>query len=181
VESNDTEWAALASRAIRGLLVRKGTTVPRLAVEMRNVGADESARTLEGKMHRGTFRFSFFLQVVSALRADLAPQWRQAIESSGNWDDRAGRLLRSELAARPWLDWIEVSRRLASINQIWEPEDLSKTVVAGTFSTTLFLQCAVVCSFQGLDFFVDQSDLFELARRGSETLRSPPSSDFPAA
>ncbi|REG48981.1 hypothetical protein B0G80_5299 [Paraburkholderia sp. BL6669N2] len=170
MEGNDKEWAALASRAIRGLLVRKGVSVPRLASEFARHGASESARALEGRMHRGTFRFGFFLQVVATIHADYPPHWRQAMTSAGNWDARASHLFQAELAARPWLNWVEIGRRLASISENWDPDALSAAVSAGDFAATLFLQCSVVCSFQGIELFVDQSDLCEAARKGAASL-----------
>jgi hypothetical protein len=166
VEGNDNEWATLASRAIRGLLVRKGVSVPRLASDFARLGASESARALEGRMHRGTFRLGFFLQVVATVEADYPPHWREAMTSAGGWDARASRLFQAELAARPWLNWAEMGRRLASINETWDPAALSAAVSSGDFAATLFLQCSVVCSFQGVELFVDHSDLCEAARKG---------------
>lgn len=170
MEDNDKHWATLASRAIRCLLVRKGVSVPRLASEFGRLGGNESARALEGRMHRGTFRLGFFLQIVAAVQADYPPHWRQAMKSAGDWDARASQLFQAELAARPWLSWVEVGRRLASISENWDPRGLCTAVSTGDFPATLFLQCSVVCAFQGIELFVDQSDLFEAARKGATSL-----------
>jgi hypothetical protein len=141
-----------------------------LASEFARLGANESARALEGRMHRGTFRLGFFLQVVAAVQADYPLHWRQAMNSAGDWDARASQLFQAELAARPWLNWAEVGRRLASISQNWDPDALSTAVSTGDFPATLFLQCCVVCSFQGIEVFMDQSDLCEAARKGAASL-----------
>ncbi|KXU96437.1 hypothetical protein CR51_22820 [Caballeronia megalochromosomata] len=171
VESNDTEWAKLVSRAIRGLLVRKGVSVRRLAAELARLGTAESTRSLEGKLHRGTFRLGFFLQVIDALQADRPLHWCESMRCTGDWDARAARLLLSEIEARPWLSWAEVSRRLAYIDENWDSHELAVAVSSGDFAATLFFQCAVVCSFQGVDIFVDQSDLYEAARKGAADVR----------
>jgi hypothetical protein len=141
-----------------------------LASEFARQGGSESARALEGRMHRGTFRLGFFLQVVATIQADYPPHWRKAMTSAGDWDARASHLFRAELAARPWLNWDEVRRRLASIGEAWDPDTLSAVASTGDFAATLFLQCSVVCSFQGIELFVDHSDLCEAARKGAASL-----------
>jgi hypothetical protein len=167
VESNDSVWSRLASRAIRVLLVRKEVSYARLAVDLSRLGAEESARSVEGKVQRGTFRFSFFLQSLAAVEADCPGHWMPALREPREWEHRAALLMQQELAARPWLTWQELSRRLEVIGERIAPETLAAQITSGVFSAALFLQCAVVCSFDGLELFLDQSDLREAARKGA--------------
>ncbi|MHB9838295.1 DUF6471 domain-containing protein [Paraburkholderia terrae] len=139
----------------------------RLAADLGRLGVEESERSIEGKILRGTFRFSFFLQSLVASGADWPAHWESALRANEDWERRASMLMQSELDARPWISWAELSRRLAAIGEHVTPEALSTQVKSGAFPATLFLQCAVVCSFVGLELFVDQSDLHEAARRGS--------------
>jgi hypothetical protein len=176
VESNDTVWSSLATRAIRVLLARKEVSYARLAAELSRLGQKESARSAEGKVQRGTFRFSFFLQSLAAIEADCPPHWADALSASGDWSQRASKLMLKELKERPWLTWSELSRRLEAIGEQISPEALVDQIEGGDFSAALFLQCAVVCAFNGLELFLDHSDLADAARRGAAILvKSAPS------
>ena len=166
MEDNETVWSSLATRAIRVLLARKEVSYARLAAELARLGQEESARSAEGKVQRGTFRFSFFLQSLSAVGADFPPQWAHALSAKGDWSKRTSRLMLGELKARPWLTWSELSRRLETIGEKISPKLLAAQVQSGDFSATLFLQCAVVCGFDGLELFIDRTDLLEAARLG---------------
>lgn len=172
MEGNDTVWSSLATRAIRVLLARKEASYARLAAELSRLGQNESARSAEGKVQRGTFRFSFFLQSLVAIGADCPPHWSETLSASGDWSQRASLLMRKELNARPWLTWPELSRRLGTIGEQISPESLATQIEGGDFSAALFLQCAVVCAFDGLELFLDRSDLIDAAQRGM----TPPSS-----
>jgi Domain of unknown function (DUF6471) len=165
VEGNDTVWSSLATRAIRVLMARKEVSYARLAGELTRLGQEESARSAEGKVKRGSFQFSFFLQSLVAVGADCPHHWTDVLSASDDWDRRASRLLLKELNARPWLTWLELSRRLETIGERISPNTLSTQIEEGNFPATLFLQCAVVCAFDGLELFIDRSDLRDAARR----------------
>lgn len=166
MEGNDTVWSSLATRAIRVLLARKEVSYARLAAELSRLGQTETARSAEGKVQRGTFRFSFFLQSLAAVGTDSPPHWGEALSADGDWSHRASLLMLSEFKDRPWLTWSELSRRLQSIGEEVSAESLMEQVAGGDFPATLFLQCAVVCGFDGLELFLDRSDLLQAARRG---------------
>jgi len=170
VEGNDTVWTSLATRAIRVLMARKEVSYARLAGELTRLGQEESARSAEGKIKRGTFQFSFFLQSIVAVGADCPHNWTNVLSTSEDWNSRAARLMQNELDARPWLTWSELARRLETIGERISPKTLSTQIEGGSFSATLFLQCAVVGAFDGLELFVDRSDLADAARSGM----SPP-------
>jgi Domain of unknown function (DUF6471) len=167
VDSNDTVWSRLASRAIRVLLARKEVSYAHLAADLSRMGSEESARSVEGKVQRGTFRFSFFLQSLNAVGADCPAHWLPLLSEPGDWEHRAALLVQQELGARPWLTWQELSRRLEVIGERVSADALEAQIIGGAFPATLFLQCAVVCSFEGLELFLDQSDLREAARKGA--------------
>lgn len=177
MEGNDTVWSSLATRAIRVLLARKEVSYARLAAELSRLGQKESARSAEGKVQRGTFRFSFFLQSLVAVGADCPPHWLESISAPGDWDRRASLLMLKEFEARPWLSWLEVSRRLSTIGEQISPESLALQVGAGDFSAVLFLQCALVCAFDGLELFIDRSDLVHAAK----CRMSPPDGAAPSS
>lgn len=166
MEDNDTVWSRLATRAIRVVLARKEVSYARLAAELSRLGQTESARSAEGKVQRGLFRFSFFLQSLVALGADCPPHWTGSLSASEDWSACASALMLKELAIRPWLTWAELSRRLESIGEKISPQSLREQVERGDFSAALFLQCAVVGGFDGLQLFLDRSDLAEAAQRG---------------
>ncbi|MEX3897833.1 DUF6471 domain-containing protein [Paraburkholderia sp. BR10954] len=158
-------WSKLASRAARVLLVRKDVSYAGLASELSRLGLDESARSVEGKIQRGTFRFSFFLQSLVAVQADCPAHWDSALKVRGDWEHRAAVLVRHELELRPWLTWEELARRLSVIGAQAEPDALAAQIRGGAFPTTLFLQCAVVSAFEGLELFLDRSDLRAAAKQ----------------
>lgn len=71
----DSAWAHLASRALRAALIQKGVGYEDLSRRLVERGVQESARSIEGKVHRGTFKFTFFLQVLSAAGSALPGIW----------------------------------------------------------------------------------------------------------
>jgi hypothetical protein len=153
-------------------MARKEVSYARLAGELTRLGQEESARSAEGKVKRGTFQFSFFLQSLVAVGADCPHHWTDILAAPDVWEGRAASLMQKELRARPWLTWPELSRRLESIGEQISPKTLSTQIESGNFPATLFLQCAVVCAFDGLELFIDRSDLRDAARRGM----APPNS-----
>lgn len=169
MEDNGTVWSSLATRAVRVLLARKEVSYARLAAELSRLGESESARSAEGKVQRGAFRFSFFLQSLIAVGADFPPHWEHALLAKGDWSQRASRLMLDEFKKRPWLTWSEVARRLEAIGEKISPEQLATQVNGGDFPATLFLQCAVICEFHGLELFLDQTDLWDAAKRGMKS------------
>jgi hypothetical protein len=165
VDSNESIWSALASRALRVLIARKESSYAHLAAELVRLGVDETARGVEGKTQRGTFRFLYFLQCLEALRADYPAHWNTVMHSGQSWEQRASSILEQEITGRPWLTRTEVSRRLQGIGEPMTSRNFSAHIRSGSFQTTLFIQCAVVCSFdEGLEMFVDRTDLWAAAR-----------------
>lgn len=69
-ESFDAAWARIASRAIRVALTRRDVSYAQLADELVELGVSESARSVEGKVQRGTFRFSFFFKRSAHLKSN---------------------------------------------------------------------------------------------------------------
>lgn len=169
-ESFDTAWARLASRAIRVALTRRDVSYAQLASELVGLGVSESARSVEGKVQRGTFRFAFFLQTLSASRAEQPLIWLHAFGRDASWEQRASAVMRAELQLQPWLDWTKLARRLEEIGVSVSPDALRDQVDQGTFTAALFFQCGAVCRFESLQPFIDLSALNEAALLGSSLL-----------
>nr|WP_279630547.1 DUF6471 domain-containing protein [Paraburkholderia aspalathi] len=163
----DASWTRLASRAARVVLARQDMSYPQLAGELAKLGVPESARAVEAKVIRGTFRFSFFLQTLVASQAECPSRWVDVFSSPDTWEARATRVLAIELAGQPWLDWRMLSNRLEEIGVSIAVDSLQSQIDSGSFLTTLFLQCATVCHFDSILRFLDISSLNEAALAGS--------------
>ncbi|WP_434113364.1 DUF6471 domain-containing protein [Paraburkholderia caffeinilytica] len=166
-DSIDVAWARLASRAVRVALTRRDVSYAQLADELTKLGLSESARSVEGKVQRGTFRFTFFLQALMASHGEYPEHWSRALSDESPWEVRAAALMKGELALHPWLDWGKLSRRLGEIGVNLPPEALATQIDDGMFSAALFFQCAAVCRFNGTQLFLDASDLNEAALVGA--------------
>ncbi|KAK43911.1 DUF6471 domain-containing protein [Burkholderia cenocepacia] len=162
----ETAWARLASRAIRVALTRQDVSYAQLAAELNRMGVTESARSVEGKVQRGTFRFTFFLQALVAARVDCTEAWSQRLEAAGTWEVRACSLLSYLMSQQPWLDWRLLARRLSEIGIEIQPENLRIQGEEGIFSAALFFQCATVCRFEDVRSFLDFSSLNVAALAG---------------
>ncbi|BCQ28238.1 hypothetical protein NK8_64270 (plasmid) [Caballeronia sp. NK8] len=182
MEGNESIWSDLASRALRVLLARKKASYAHLAAELGRLGVEETERGVEGKTQRGTYRFLYFLQSLEALNADYPPHWKDVMRSNRSWEQKASGILGEEIASRPWLTKSEISRRLRTIGEEMTPRNFSAHLRSGNFPATLFLQCAVVCSFEGLDKFVDFSDLRAAAETAMPRVQRgvPKASDYSA-
>jgi hypothetical protein len=166
-EGVDVAWARLASRAIRVALTRRDVSYAQLADGLATLGLSESARSVEGKVQRGTFRFTFFLQALTASHAEYPEHWSHALSDESPWEERAAALMKAELSLHPWLDWSKLSHRLGEIGVNLPPEALAAQIGDGTFAAALFFQCATVCRFTGMQLFLDASDLNEAALVGA--------------
>lgn len=166
VESVDAAWAKLVSRAVRVALTRQDVSYAQLAAELTRLGVPESARSVEGKVQRGTFRFSFFLQALSASGADCPAAWSRVLATKGTWEEYATAVFKDTLALQPWLNWRQLAQRLAEIGVEVQPDTLGAQVADGTFSAALFFQCAAVCRFEGIQLFLDVSSLNSAALAG---------------
>lgn len=162
----EAAWSKLASRAVRVALARRDMSYAELAKAFLELDVTESARSVEGKVQRGTFRFSFFLQVLVASQTDCPAHWQPVLTADLTWEERASAVLRTEIAQLPWLDWQALSTRLSEIGVAMPSTALSEQVLSGTFSAALFLQCATVCRFPVLFGFVDASSLNDAALAG---------------
>ena len=162
----DAAWARLASHGIRVALTRRDVSYSQLAEELTKLGLSESVRSVHGKVQRGTFRFTFFLQALVASRAEYPEHWSHAMTSESSWEERAAALLKHELSMFPWLDSSKLSHRLAEIGIALAPEAFETQLNDGTFTAALFFQCATVCRFHGTQLFLDVSELNEVALLG---------------
>lgn len=68
------EWNQLASQTIKSELTKRGMKYHDLARHLKLMGVDETQASIASKMSRGTFSFTFVLQVMTVLgieRLDL--------------------------------------------------------------------------------------------------------------
>lgn len=164
----DTPWSRLASRTARGLLVRKGISYEQLVHLLAAEGVNESSRGLEGKVQRGSFRCSFFLQLLLAARADV-PSSLWAHARGVSWDDEARKLFELELS-KDGLSFLQLSTRLGKIGVDIDAISCERQVSNGSYPFTLLLQLSAVAPVVLLHRFVDQTDI-EQAATASPKLR----------
>ncbi|MEM5448878.1 DUF6471 domain-containing protein [Paraburkholderia guartelaensis] len=165
-DSIDAVWAKLVSRATRVVLARQDMSYAELASALGDIGIAESARSVEGKVARGSFRFAFFLQTLVASNAECSLVWKQTLADGAPWEQRATGILRIELGQQPWLDPAMLSARLEEIGVAAPADLLQSQIETGTFSAALFFQCAAVCSFKSASRYVDRSSLVSTAMAG---------------
>jgi hypothetical protein len=146
--------------------MRQDMSYAELAQELSSLGVPESARSVEGKIQRGTFKFSFFLQAVAAAKTDFPERWSDALTSSRTWDEKAASVMRAELALQPWLTMVALATRLEEIGVSVAPAALDTQIREGIFSATLFFQCATVCRLESVLRFIDASSLGQAAMAG---------------
>ncbi|MGY2490100.1 hypothetical protein [Cupriavidus sp. CP313] len=153
-----TSWSGLASQVGRALLARKGVSLGEAAPLL--VEERTTARGLDGKLQRGTYSFSLFLELLTVLRAEAPPQWQPILLTKDlPYATKAKFILLRELTKRG-LDREDLIRRLK--NEHIEPprhEAADRTMEDGTFSMILMLQLAAVTAVEGMERFVDTSDL----------------------
>ncbi|REG51053.1 hypothetical protein B0G80_7537 [Paraburkholderia sp. BL6669N2] len=144
-------------------MVHKGVSYEDLSHRLVASGVRESARSIEGKVHRGTFRFTFFLQVLSAAGSALPGTWLYPQQIEESWEARATRVFKADLSAQPWLDTNMLCRRLEELGVHVEAESLESQIDDGTFSAALYFQCATVCRFDALWLYLDIAAVNEVA------------------
>jgi hypothetical protein len=162
-QSVDSAWAHLASRALRAALIQKGVSYADLSRTLSESGVQESARSIEGKVHRGSFKFTFFLQALSAAGSALPRTWLCPRQVEGSWEARATAAFKADLSAQPWLNIDMLSRRLQEVGVHVEAELLESQIEEGTFSAALYFQCATVCRFDALWLYLDIAAVNEVA------------------
>jgi len=158
----DTPWTRLASRTARGLLARKGATYESLAQALCAMGIPESVRGAESKIQRGSFRFSFFIQVLKALDSEYPTQWEPYLETDDAWEIAAARIFRHELDAGG-IDIHTLAVRLSRMDISIETDALGSLVSLGEFPFSLVLQLSSVAPISQLCRFVDQKDIEKTA------------------
>jgi len=165
-------WFHLASRATRVLILRKGLSYRELASALSEIGVKESERSVEGKIHRGTFPFTFFLQVLIASKADYPHSWRAALEAKQTWEERASSIIQRTLAEQPWLTYEALSRSFQSIGVLESAASLHVKFRDATLSTALFLQYATIRRLDFAHCFLDWSDLDNTAAYGGQLFKA---------
>lgn len=165
----ETPWTRLASRTLRGLLIRKGATYTSVAERLRRNGVDESVRSVEGKATRGTYSLPFFLLVLKALGAETPAHWRRAVTRAATAEESAKHIFLLELKEHD-VDLAKLSKHLAKVGSSMTPEALAGLVDTGSFPFTLLLQLTSTADTGSLDRFVDHSDVLAAAAESKQPL-----------
>ncbi|MFC4482738.1 DUF6471 domain-containing protein [Cupriavidus campinensis] len=158
----DTAWTRLASRTARGLLVRKGVSYEQLVECLAAVDLEESVRAVEGKVQRGSFRCSFFFQLLLAVQADL-PDELVLSKRQESWEEACARTFLRELEHHG-LTYDVLAKRFLKTGLELSAAQLEQQVSSGSFPFTLLLQLSAVAPVTLLQRFVDQSDIEETAK-----------------
>lgn len=61
------DWKASAKNILKAELTRKGVDYETLAQKLQAIGVDENYNSINTKINRGAFTFSFFLQCMEAI------------------------------------------------------------------------------------------------------------------
>jgi hypothetical protein len=64
------EWNLLAARTIKSVLSKRGMKYHDLARHLKLIGVDETQASIASKMSRGTFSFTFVMQIMQVLEID---------------------------------------------------------------------------------------------------------------
>lgn len=165
----DTPWTRLASRTARGLLSRKGFAYEDVATKMGDIGIPESFRSVESKIQRGSYRFTFFLQVLRAVDSEYPAQWRVFLETDSAWEIAAKHIYLHELSTHG-LDLSKLAKRLTRLGILAEPSTIESQISSGEFQFTLLLQLSLAAPIAGMDRFVDHKDIERAAAEATGRL-----------
>jgi hypothetical protein len=165
-EAMQTTWFELASRATRVLIAKRGMQYRDVASALTEIGVDESSRSVEGKIHRGTFAFTFFLQLLVATKSHCPFSWRDSLAVEHSWEQRASSIILGDMVEQRWLTYDILSRNLRDIGVVVPAATLHAKFRNGTLSTALFLQYATVRRLEFVHSFLDWSELNETAAQG---------------
>nr|WP_240479963.1 DUF6471 domain-containing protein [Ralstonia mannitolilytica] len=165
----ETPWTRLASRTLRGLLIRKGATYSSAAERLRRCGIDETTRSVEGKATRGTYSLAFFLQVLAAVDSENPSHWTRVLDRCNDWEECATHIFLLELK-RQRVDLTRFAKHLAKVSADIMPEALMALIETGSFPFTLLLQLSSLSNITGLERFVDHSDIAAAAAESKQHL-----------
>ncbi|MBP0622871.1 hypothetical protein [Cupriavidus consociatus] len=163
-----TDWSELAYRASEVLFARKGKNVKDV-VDLLVEEKVASARGLEAKLKRGTYRFALFLELMSVLGVDAPPEWQPLFVTNDlSYATRARLVLIRELNKRN-LDRSGFLARLRDAHIRVPRNDSSEEAMEdGTFTMVLMLQLAALAPVEGMERFVDMSDVLRVASQSAK-------------
>ncbi|CAJ0790292.1 hypothetical protein LMG7141_02345 [Ralstonia condita] len=154
----DTPWTRLASRTARGILARKGSSYEALAKNLCAIGIQESVRSAESKIQRGSYRFTFFLQLLRAVDSEYPQSWSAYVDADDAWEVAARKIIVYELTSHA-LDVTKFGHRLTGLGIPVEARFLESQISSGEFPFVMVLQLSLVARIVGLERFVDQKDI----------------------
>lgn len=167
-----TPWTVLASNVAKAILARKGVTVEEAAERFnQRHGTSESTRSIDGKIYRGTFSFAFFLQLLVALRVEVPEQWDAGLQNSEDYTLLARHVFLRELARHN----LDVERFVSAAERDFggrrSTDDLIEQIEQGSFQFVVVLELASIAWPEGMERFVDRSDVVSAAIAQAKILK----------
>lgn len=65
------KWQKQATNILKAELIKRGISYEDLQEKLAKIGVEETAANINVKINRGTFKFTFFLQVMKAIGANI--------------------------------------------------------------------------------------------------------------
>lgn len=162
---NNAPWVSLAARVVRVALTRKDVGYAELAKRLAAYGLRDDEKGLAARVAIGRVRLGLFLQILSAIDAELPPIWRVPMEGAKSWETCAKEVIWCELNQIPPLDIDEVADRLATLGASFTHKTLVNHISSGNLFLPEFLKCLVILRSRSLDAFIEYRDLVSAAHR----------------
>ncbi|AKZ64646.1 hypothetical protein F506_20090 [Herbaspirillum hiltneri N3] len=160
----NAQWVSLAARVVRVALARKDVGYAELAKRLAEFGVTEDDKTLAARVAAGRVRLVLFLQILSAIDAELPQIWWPPIFANDTWDGRSRAVLEAERTQLAPMEIEELAQRLGELNAGFTQKTLVEHVTSGNLFLPEFLRCLVVLRSRSLDPYIEYRDLLAAAR-----------------
>ncbi|MFK0378368.1 DUF6471 domain-containing protein [Pandoraea sp. NPDC090278] len=154
-----TPWTALASRAAHVVLARKDMALDDVANAFRRRGFDESTRSVDGKVQRGSFQCAFFLQLLHVCDDEMPKEWLDCFARTSDWFAVSAAIYLQELASITPGGAAGVARIMAEQEGPFAQGAQSAELLGGTFSFARLIMLACDAPMPALDRFLDRKDV----------------------
>ncbi|WP_281718818.1 DUF6471 domain-containing protein [Pandoraea apista] len=149
----------LASRAARVVLARKGMTLEGVARAFVGAGFDESLRSVDGKIQRGSFQCAFFLQLLYVCGDEMPSQWAECAAQERDWFAASRAIYFYELASVTPGGLSKVMRQASAREGAFDASNHGDELISGEFSFTRLIMLACDAPVPSLDRFLDRRDV----------------------
>lgn len=138
---------------------RKGVSYEDLALAFAALGLDETVRGLHGKVQRGSFQCSFFLQLLAASRAEVPTQWTPHLRGKVDWLLASREIYLLEAAAVTSVAVHRLPKHSAECQATVDAVAQSPEVEGGTYPFTYLLHLSLWAPMPGFERYVDRCDV----------------------